>query len=36
LLVDVGDGVTVRVVSGALGEEPPEHAREAERDAARH
>lgn len=36
LLVDVGDGVTVRVLSGTLGEEPPEHAREAEGDAARH
>ena len=36
LLVDVGDGVRARVVSGPLGEEPARDATEAERDAARH
>ena len=36
LLVYVGDGVPVRVVSGTLGDEPARPATEAEHDAARH
>ena len=36
LLVAIGDGAPVRVVSGTFGEEPAGPAAEAERDAARH